>query len=416
MAKNIHEIEVLIEGKDWADALTKSFNKAVKTAKIDGFREGKAPRDMFEKKYGKESLYMDAIDFAMPIAYTKALDDNKLVPIMKPTVDIKHVCEEHAEFIFVITTKPEVKLGNYKKLGVEKPTTKVTAEEIEKEIENIKVKYAELVIKDAPATIGDTCVIDFEGFKDGVPFEGGKGTNYALEIGSKTFIPGFEEGLIAKKSGDEVSIDVTFPEDYHSEDLKGKLVTFKVKVNEVKERTIPELNEELFLDLGLEGVKTVEELKKVLEENITARKENDSENKYVDDLLKAASANTAVEIPEELVNEELERMVGQYGEQLQMQGISLDQFYKLTNSTEEQLKEQMKTEANSRVLYRFMLEEIAIKENVEISDEDADNQATILAEKYDVKKDEFLTMFGGMDMIKYDMKMRKAVEVLKNNN
>jgi trigger factor len=234
--KNKHEITIKIEGKEWEKALDKSFNKNVTKAKVDGFRAGKCPKDIYIKKYGIESLFMDAVDFVISDGYKKVIDDNKLEPIVQPKVDIKSINKDGVELEFTITTAPELKIKKYKGLKVEKDKVSVTKKEIDEEIENLRKQYAEVVIKDGEIENGDTAVIDFEGFKDGVAFQGGKGENYPLEIGSKTFIPGFEEQLIGLKQNDEKDIKLTFPEDYPSEDLKGKEVTFKVKIHEVKQR------------------------------------------------------------------------------------------------------------------------------------------------------------------------------------
>ena len=273
--------------------------------------------------------------------------------------------------------------------------------------------YAESVVKDAAIEDGDTAVIDFEGFKDGVAFPGGKAENYSLEIGSNTFIPGFEEQLKGHVSGDDVEVKVTFPEDYHSEDLKGKEAIFKVKIHEVKTTVIPEIGPEFFEDLGMEGIDSLEKLEKQLEENITVAKENDAENKYIDELLEKALENTEITVPEVLIHNETDRMIEQYKQNLSMQGLTIEQFYQFTNSNEEALRAQMKEEAEKRVKMRFMLEEIAKVENIEVTDEQAKEEAKKLAEKYQMEEEEFVKLFGGYEMVKYDLKMRGAIEVLK---
>jgi trigger factor len=411
--KNIHEIEIKIEGNDWSEAIDSSFTKAQKTVKVDGFRKGKVPRNIFEKKFGKESLYMDAVDIVLPKAYTDALNANKLVPIIQPKIDIKEINENGVTILFTITTKPEVKIKKYTNLGVKKDTVKVTKKEIEDEVGKLVSDYADMVEKDGKIENGDTAVIDFEGFKDGVAFDGGKGENYPLEIGSNTFIPGFEEQLIGLKSGEEKDVNVTFPEDYHSEDLKGAPVTFKVKVHEVKTKQLPKMDKEFFKDLGYDDIETEEQLKDLIKVDLEAKKEYEIENKYVDDLLEAASKNTEVEIPEELVDEEIHRMMHQYEDNLKAQGITLDMFYQFTNSTEEQLKEQMKGEAEKRVKYRFMLEEIISLEKIEVTDKEADKEAIELAKKYQMEKDDFIKEIGGLDSIKYELEMQKVIDILK---
>ena len=338
--KNVHEIEIKVEGKEWEDAITKSFNKNVQNVKVDGFRKGKVPRNIFEKKFGKESLYNDAIDFVLQEKYATVINDSKLIPIIQPTIDIKEIDDEKLVLTFRITTKPEVKVEKYTKLGVKKGEVKVTDEEVKSRINSLLEQYADIVIKDGKIENGDTAVIDFEGFKDGVAFDGGKGENYPLEIGSNTFIPGFEEQLIGLKAGDEKDIKVTFPEDYASEELKGQEAVFKIKVHEVKTKELPEMDEEFFKDLGYEGVETEEQLKDLVKADLEAKQEYELENKYVDDLLEEAAKHTVVDLPEELVHEEIHRMMHQYEENLKMQGITLDMFYQFTNSSEEDLEKQ----------------------------------------------------------------------------
>ena len=323
MSKNIHEIEIELKGKEWTSAVDEAFNKAVKTAKIDGFRQGKAPRSVFEKKYGKVSLFYDAINAKLPEMYSKVLKDNDLEPIIDPKIDILDVNDDICKIKFIVTTKPEVKIKKYKSLGVKKEEVKVTKEEISAEIDNLRNRYADLEIKEGKIESGDIAVIDFEGFQDGVAFEGGKGENYSLTIGSNTFIPGFEDALIGHKSGEDVDVKVTFPKDYQSEELKGQKAVFKVKIHEVKTKVLPELNEDFFLDLEMDGVKSKKDLEKVTEDQIKARKEYDIENKYVDDLLAAVAKNTTVDIPNELVEEEIDHMIHEYAHNLEHQGISI---------------------------------------------------------------------------------------------
>lgn len=412
------QIEIKIDGKKWEDALDKAFKKANKKAKIDGFRPGHAPKEVFLKKYGKESLYMDAADAVLNDAYEQMLNENKDVELVaQPEIALKSIDEKGVTFNFTLTTRPEVKLKKYKGLKVKKESAKVTKEEINHAIDEMRSRYAETMNKENETVEdGDTAVIDFEGFKNGVAFDGGKGENYSLKIGSGTFIPGFEEQLVGMKKGDEKEIKVTFPKDYHAEDLKGKEVTFKVKVNDVKTTVIPELGEEFYADLELEGVNSKETLEATVKDMIKARKEANVENKFIDDLIEAAIKQIEVDVPHVMIHDEIDRMLRQYEENLRMQGLTLEQFYKFTNSDEQALRDQMHEEAEKRVLSRFMLEEVAKAEKIDITDKEAEEEAQKLAEKYQMEKDEFLKMFGGLDMIKYDQKMRKAIEVLKENN
>lgn len=412
--KNEKEIIIKVDGEKWQNALDKAYDKASKKAKIDGFRPGKAPKEIFLKKYGKESLYNDAMNLCVDEAYDKMIEENKDLEIVaQPILGLNSIDENGVEFKFTLTLKPTVKLGKYKDLGVKKDAVKVTKKEISESIENMRKRYAENVEKEGKLENNDIAIIDFEGFKDGIAFDGGKGENYSLTIGSNTFIPGFEEQLIGMEKGEERSINVTFPEDYHSEELKGKPVIFKVKLNEIKMVKVPELDEDFFADLALDGINSKEALEKQVEENLKVQKEQAAENKYFDNLLEVASKNVEVDIPHVMIHEEIDRMLKQYEENLKMQGLTLQQFYQFTNSNEQALREQMHEEAEKRVLYRLMLEEIAKNEKIEIDDKKANEEADKLAEKYQMKKEEFLKLFGGLEMVKYDLKMRGAMEVLK---
>lgn len=415
--KNVKELTITIEGKEWENALEKAYVQANKKVKIDGFRKGKAPKAIFMKKYTEQALLMDAADLVLQDAYSKMLDGNKdLELVAQPEINLKSLSNEKVEFNFIITTKPEVKLGKYKNLGVKKESVEVTKEEIEKALDETLNRYAENVVKEGKVENGDIAIIDFEGFKDDVAFEGGKGENYSLTIGSNTFIPGFEEQIIGMEKNEEKDIHVTFPEDYHSEDLKGQPVVFKVKVNEIKTTQIPELDKDFFEDLGMEGIDSKESLEKQLEENIKTHKEQHAEDHFIDELLQKGIDNMEVDIPEVMIHEELDRMIRQYEENLKMQGITLEQFYQFTNSDEAALKEQMKEEAEKRVASRLLLEAIKVEEKIEISDKDAEQEADNLAKKYNMEKEEFLKLFGGIEMVKYDMEMRRAIEILKENN
>lgn len=413
---NVHEILVKIEGDSWEKAVDKVFKEKQKTVKVDGFRKGKVPREIFEKKFGKESLFIDAADAVLQEAYEKALDDSKLIPVARPAVELKNLSEEGAEFLFKIITKPEVKVNKYKGLKIQPEKVEVTEEEINHELGHLLERFTELVNKDGAVENGNVAIIDFEGFKDDVAFDGGKGENYSLEIGSNTFIPGFEEQVIGMKVGEEKDLNLTFPEDYGVKDLAGAAVVFKVKVNEIKEKKTREFDEDFFEDLGMEGIDSEEKLRDEIKASISAQKEMDVENKYVDTILEEVSKNVEVDIPEEMVNEEVTLLMGRFEEQMKMQGISLDLYYQFTQSSEEDLKAQLEKEAFKNVLYRLMLEEIMTIEKIEISDDEADKEAVELAEKYQMNKEDFLKEFGGVEMIKYDLEMRKTIERLKELN
>ena len=414
---NIHEVEAKIEGKEWEKACDKVFLEKQKTVKVDGFRKGKVPRNIYEKRFGKESLYLDAAQLVLPDAYDKALKESKIEPIVQPGVNIKNISEKGVEFVFRLISKPEVVIKKYKGLNIKPEKVEVSKEEIDHELSHLLERYTELVTKEkGKVENGDIAIIDFEGFKDGVAFDGGKGENYSLEIGSHSFIPGFEEGIVGMKVGEEKDLDLTFPEDYGAKDLAGAKVVFKVKVNEIKQKQTRELDEDFFEDLGMEGVDSEEKLRKEIKASITAQKEVEAENKYVDHILEEVSKNVEVNIPEEMVEEEVDRLMTRFEEQMKMQGISLDVYYQFTGSSEKDLKSQMEKEAYTNVLYRLMLEELTSLEKVEVSLEEAEKEAEEIAKKYKMEKDEFLKEFGGLDLVKTDLKMRKVIELLKEYN
>ena len=414
--KNIHEVSTKIEGESWKKALDKAFAAKQKTVKVDGFRKGKVPREIFEKKFGKEALFIDAADMVLQEAYFKVMEESKLIPVVQPEVNLKSLDETGVEFTFKIVTKPEVKVNKYKGLNVKPGKVEVTDEEVNHELGHLLERYTELVTKEGKVENGDVAIIDFEGFKDGVAFAGGKGENYNLEIGSNTFIPGFEEQIIGMEVGEERDLDLTFPEEYGAPDLAGAKVVFKVKVNEIKEKHTRELDEEFFEDLGMEGIDTEDKLKAEIKESIKAQKEMDVENKYVDDLFEAVAKNTEVDIPEAMVEEEVTRLMGRFEEQMKMQGISLELYYQFTGSDEATLKSQMEKEAYKNVLYRLMLEEVMTQEKVEITPEEVEKEVEELATKYQMDKEDFLKEFGGKEMIQYDLEMRRVVELLKEYN
>ena len=411
-----HEVNIKIEGEEWKKALHKAYEKNNKKAKIDGFRPGKAPYEIFVKHYGIENLFIDAADSCLQESYLKAITDSKLIPVTEPKVDIKEIDEEHVEFIFTIITKPEIKIKKYEGLKIKKDKLEVKEEEIQEEIDHLLEQYAELVVKEGTVEKGDTVILDYEGFLDGVPFEGGKAENYSLVIGSNTFIPGFEEQLIGMDKDSEKEIKVTFPEDYHAENLKGKETTFKVKVHEIKTKQNRELDDEFFEDLGMEGVNSVETLKDAIKEHLEAHKKTDIENKFVDDMLDAISKETEVDIPEEMVEDEINHLIKRFEEQLKYQGVSLDLYYSLTKSTEKDLREQVEKEAFKNVLYRLILEELVKILEITVTDEEVDEELEKMVKQYNATKEDIQKELGGMDMIKYDIEIRKAFDKLEELN
>lgn len=410
--KNVHDIEFEIKDEEWTKILDATFKKKSKDIKVDGFRKGKCPKNIYLQKFGIESLYMDAIDVAAGDAYTKVIRENKLVPVCEPKMDVKEIDEKHVKFIFTIITKPEVKLGKYKDLGIKKEEVKVSEKEIDEEIARLASRFAEIVVKENGEVLeGNTAVIDFKGYVDGKELDGGTGANYPLEIGTHTFIPGFEEGLVGMKVGETKELNLKFPEDYTPE-LKGKDVKFDVTVREIKERVLPEMNKDFYADLGYENIETEEAFRKEIKKALEDRKEEENKNKYLDEVLEAASKNMEVTINPEIVDDEIHRMINQFAQQLQMQGLSLDQYYQFTGSSHEDMHKQMEPEATKRVKYRYLIEEVAEAEKIEIADADAEAEAEKMATQYGMEKAEFLAEFGGLDVVKYDMRMHKALELL----
>ena len=410
---NVKKIVKEYNGEVWTKAIHGAYDKIKKDVTVDGFRKGMVPFDMFVSKNGVEPLYNDAIDILLTTEYKNTLDELKETPVVQPTIDIKNISKDAISIEYTFISSPEVKLGEYKNLGIKKETAKVTAKEVKEEIEKLQTKYAEIKVKETgKVENGNTVVIDFEGFLDGKPFEGGKAENYPLEIGSHTFIPGFEEGLIGMTTGEEKDLNLTFPENY-TEELKGKDVTFKVKVNIIKEKVLPEINEDFFKDLGYDDVKTKEELEAKIKEQIKNRKEAEIENKYIEECLDAATSKMEVEINPEIIDDEIHRMIDQMSEQLRMNGLTLEQYMQFTGMTHEDLHKQYEEMATKRVKERFLLENVAKVEKIEISDKDAEAKALEMAKNYGMTKEDLLKEFGGLDMVKYDMKMRAAINIVK---
>jgi trigger factor len=414
--KNVKEIEIKIEGETWENALDKAYKKKNKEVKVEGFRKGTAPKNIFIKKFGIEALYMDAVDFVMDEAYQKALDEAKITPVIEPKLDITSISEKEAVFKFTITAKPEVTLGEYKKLGIKKETVKVTKEEIDEEVAKLQNQLAEIAPKEkGKVEKGNAAVIDFEGFVDGKALDGGKGENYPLEIGTNTFIPGFEDGVIGMAIGETKELNLKFPEDYVA-DLKGKEVKFNVTIREIKERIVPELNEDFYKDLGYENIKNETEFRKEVENVITERKTADIEDAHLEKCLEKASDNMKVELSEDIIDEEVHRMIHQFEDQLKMQGIKVDDYMQITGMTHEKMHEQMEPEAIKRIKYRYLLEAIADAEKIDFTEEEVNKKAEEMASNYGITVEELLKAYGSNEIVKYDMKMHGALEIVKNNN
>ncbi|WP_099352082.1 trigger factor [Fredinandcohnia onubensis] len=410
-------LTVEVDAETFNTGLDEAFKKVVKQVNVPGFRKGKMPRGMFEKRFGVESLYQDALDIILPDAYENAIKETGIEPVDRPEVDVEQI-EKGKNLIFTakVTIKPEVKLGDYKGLEVEKLEETVTDEEVDAEIKQLQERNAELVVKEeGTVENGDTVVIDFEGFVDGEAFEGGKAENYSLEIGSGSFIPGFEEQLVGLATGEEKDVEVNFPEEYHAENLAGKPATFKVKLHEIKAKELPELDDEFAKDVDDE-VETLDELITKTRTRLEETKKRDAENSLKDTLIEKASENAEIDIPEAMVNTELDRMLREFEQRLQMQGMNLDLYFQFSGQDENALREQMKEDAGKRVRVNLTLEAIAKAENIEVTEEEINAELENMATMYGVSADEIKSMLGGLDGITEDLKIRKAIDFLVENS
>src|SRR5699024_2881620 len=407
-------LTITVSADEFDQALDEAFKKVVKDVTLPGFRKGKIPRPIFENRFGVESLYQDAVDFILPNAYSEAVEQTDIFPVDQPQVDIEEI-EKGKDLIFVcdVTVKPEVTLGEYKGLEVEDETASVTDEEVDEALTELQENQAELVIKEeGTVENGDTAVIDFDGFLDGEAFEGGKGGNHPLEIGSGHFIPGFEEQLVGKASGEDTDVTLTFPEDYHEADLSGKEAVFKVKIHEIKAKELPELDDEFAKDID-EEVETLDELKAKKKEDLLKQKEQEIENKKRESLIQQVSENAEVDVPDAMIETELNQMMQEFEQRLQMQGMALEQYFQFSGQTEDELKEQMKEDAFMRVKTNLVLEAVLEKEELEVSEEDIDAELTEMANMYKMEKEQILGMLGGNpDVLKEDLKIKKAINFL----
>ncbi|MEN1968306.1 trigger factor [Lentibacillus sp. N15] len=407
-----------VSADDFDKALDQAFKKVVKKVQIPGFRKGKVPRKIFEKRFGVESLYQDAVDIVLPDAYMKAVEETGIEPVDQPAVDIEEI-EQGKELVFTakVTVLPEVTLGEYKGLEVEEQDTTVTDEDVDHEIEHQREHHAELIVKEEGSVEqGDTVVMDFEGFIDGEAFDGGKAENHSLEIGSGQFIPGFEDELIGKTAGEDTEVSVTFPEDYHAEELAGKEATFNVKIHEIKTKELPELDDEFAKDVD-EEVETLDELKTKKKEELEAQKKQNAENQTRESLITQASDNAQVDVPSVMVDTELDRMVKEFEQRLQMQGMTMEMYQQFSGQDEAALRDQMKEDAGKRVKTNLVLDAIFEQEGLEITDADADAELENMASTYGTEVDQLKQMLGGnTDAIKEDLKFKKAIDFLVDNS
>lgn len=394
-------------------ALDQAFNKVKKNLNAPGFRKGHMPRAVFNQKFGEEALYDDALNVILPAAYEAAIAELGLDVVAQPKIDVKSI-EKGQDWTLTaeVVTKPEVKLGAYKDLEVSVEASKeVTDEEVDAKLENERKNLAELVVKEGAAENGDTVVIDFVGSVDGVEFDGGKGENHSLELGSGQFIPGFEDQLVGAKAGDEVEVKVTFPEDYQATDLAGKAAVFVTKVNEVKAKEVPALDDELAKDLDDE-VETLDELKAKYRKELEAAKEI-----AFDDAVEGAALDLAVEnaeiveLPAEMVEDEVHRAMNEFMGNMQRQGISPEMYFQITGTTQEDLHKQYEADADKRVKTNLVIEAVAAAEGFDATEEEIQKEINDLAAEYNMEVSQVSALLSP-EMLKHDITMKKAVEVI----
>lgn len=410
-------LTVEVEAAKVNESLDAAFKKVVKQVNVPGFRKGKMPRQMFEKRFGVESLYQDAIDIMLPDAYANAVEEAGISPVDNPEIDIEQM-EKGQNLIFkaTVTVKPEVKLGEYKGLEVEKFDTEVTDEDVENELKAQQERHAELVIREeGQAENGDTVVIDFEGSVDGELFEGGTAENHSLELGSNSFIPGFEEQLVGLEAGAEKDVEVTFPEEYHAAELAGKDAVFKVKIHEIKTKQLPELDDEFAKDVD-EEVETLAELREKLKNKLEHDKKHEQEHRVQDTVVEKAAANAEIDLPEIMISNEVDRMMDEFDQRLQAQGMNLELYYQFSGQDKEALQAQMKEEAEGRVRTSLTLEAIADAENIEATEEDINEEVEKMAGMYNMDAETIKQALGSMDGVKSDLRIRKAIEFLVENS
>jgi trigger factor len=410
-------LTVEVDAETVSTSLDSAFKKVVKQINVPGFRKGKMPRPLFEKRFGVESLYQDAIDLMLPEAYTTAIEETGIEPVDRPEIDVEQM-EKGKTFIFTakVTLKPEVKLGNYKGLEVETFETSVTDEDVDNEIKSLQEKQAELVVKeDGKAENGDTVVMDFEGFVNDEAFEGGKAENYSLELGSGQFIPGFEEQLVGLATGESKDVEVSFPEEYHAAELAGKPAVFKVTLHEIKGKALPELDDEFAKDVDDE-VETLDALKEKIKSRLEHDKKHEEEHYLQNTVVEKATANAEVEIPSVMIDNEVDRMLQEFEQRLQAQGMNLELYFQFSGQNEEALRGQMKEEAEQRVRGNLTLEAIVKAENIEVSDEEVNAELQKMADAYNMTVENIQAALGNLDGIKSDLQVKKAVQFLIENS
>lgn len=402
--------------EEFAKGLDQAFKRAVKRVNAPGFRKGKLPRAVFNKMYGEEALFQDAVDFVLPAAYTKAIDELEVSPLAMPDIDVKEISkEEGVKFEAVVTVKPNVELGEYKNLGLEKDSVEVTDADVEERLDSLLSRQAEWQIKEGESKKGDIVVIDFKGFIGDEAFEGGEAKGYELELGSGSFIPGFEEQLEGKVAPVDTEVNVTFPENYQVADLAGKAAKFEVTVHDVKEKVLPELTDEFVKEFTKEAALTVAEYKEKLKEEIKLEKENLAEKSYSDKVISTAVENAKVSVPEKLVEQEVNSMFEQFTGNLSRQGLSFDLYEQFTGKGEADLKAEMKSDAENKIKTSFVLGEIAEVEKVEVTEADIDAEVKELATMYNMTEEGIKQRISVEDL-RGELVIQKTVDFLKANN
>ncbi|WP_323617169.1 trigger factor [Erysipelothrix rhusiopathiae] len=405
-------LTVEVEEKAWKKAQDKTLENAIKNVEIQGFRKGQAPKELTRKQVNEQMIMMDAVNAIANEAFVAGMVEQKIEPVATPELDIEAMTEDALTLKFIVTVKPEVELGEYKGLDIKRKRITVSAKDIEAELVKLQEEQAELQLKEGAVENGDTVVMDFEGFKDGVAFEGGKGENYTLEIGSNSFIPGFEEAMIGMVSEDEKDLDITFPEEYHVEDLIGQPVVFKVKLHEVKTKVLPELNDEFVELLDDEEITSLDALKDSIKKNLKAQREQAEEDRVNEELVETISNNAKINIPAAMIEEELNQMFNEFNQRLAQQGMNFDLYSQILGQSEEDVKEQMREDAEKRVRTRLTLEKIAEVEGLKVEDEEIEKEFTTISEAYGMELDQVKNLVSP-DAIGYDILLRKAMELVQ---
>lgn len=413
---NTGVLTVEVEEVKVKEGLDKAFKKVVKEINVPGFRKGKMPRKMFEQRFGTESLYQDALDFILPDAYAAAVEEAGIDPVDRPEIDIVKMEQgENLIFTATVTVRPEVTLGDYKGLEISKQDTDVTDEEIEAQLKEQQTRLAELVVKEEEAIVdGDTAVIDFEGFLGEEAFEGGAGEDHSLEIGSGSFIPGFEEQLIGLKTGEQKDVTVNFPEEYHAAELAGKEATFKVTVKEVKGKELPELNDELAKEIDSE-VEGIEALRTKLKEKTAEDKKTAAETAVKDELVEKAADNATIDIPQAMIDAEVDRMLNDFTQRLTSQGMNLDLYYQFSGQDEKALRTQMIEDAQKRVKVSLTLEAISEAEGITATEEEINSEIEKMAVQFNMTAEQISTALGGTGALENDLRMQKTIDFLIEN-